>query len=90
MQSLRTSQRIDTDSREAYKKLSNYHEHVLFFKDILDNLRSCATKGNLIESMLFVACEFLLVKRICIVVSNLYEMITFSCCRAGNIIIPEH
>lgn len=53
---VRASQCTIDAAREAYRKLANFKEHILFFKDNLDALRGYHMKKDLIPEDLFRKC----------------------------------
>lgn len=85
----RTSQ-INLDrARDAYKKLTNFKEQIMFFKQILDDLRYYQQKKNsLFTTDLFKKCEFLLVKKCYIIAKDLHQILLFGTHAQGNIMIP--
>ena len=88
--SFRNSQINQDRARDAYKKLANFKEQVLFFKQILEDLRYYHQKKNsLFTEDLFKKCEFLLVKRCYIISKDLHQILLFGTHAQGNIMIPE-
>lgn len=49
---VRNSQFTKDLARQAYRKLSNHKENILFFKDNLDYLRTCNQKKIIPEGLL--------------------------------------
>jgi hypothetical protein len=88
-QYLRASQLGKDSAREAYRKLVNYKEHIIFFKSVLENLRSYHKKRDIIQEELFRKCEFLLVKKCYIIVKDLHQILLFGTHTQGSIIIPK-
>jgi hypothetical protein len=86
---VRASQFTIDLGREAYRKLANHKENILFLKDNLDYLRTCNIKRRIIPEGLFRKCEFLLVKRCYIIAKDLQQIILFGTHVSGNIIIPK-
>ena len=87
--SFRNSQINQDRARDAYKKLANFKEQVLFFKQILEDLRYYHQKKNsLFTDDLFKKCEFLLVKRCYIISKDLQQILLFGTHAQGNIMIP--
>lgn len=86
---VRASQFTIDLGREAYRKLANHKENILFLKDNLDYLRTCNLKRRIIPEGLFRKCEFLLVKRCYIIAKDLQQIILFGTHASGNIIIPK-
>jgi hypothetical protein len=77
-------------SREAYRKLTNFKEQILFFKDVLNDIRYYQQKKKLLFTFdLFKKCEFLLVKRAYIIAKDLHQILLFGTHAQGNIMIPE-
>jgi hypothetical protein len=77
-------------AREAYRKLANHKENILFFKDNLDYLRASNQKNKrIIPEGLFRKCEFLLVKRCYIIAKDLQQIFLFGTHTQGNITIPK-
>ena len=75
---------------EAYKKLRNFKEQILFFRKILEDLRYYNQKKNQLFSIdLFKKCEFLLVKRCYIIAKDLHQILLFGTHAQGNIMIPK-
>ncbi len=88
--SFRNSQINQDRARDAYKKLANFKEQVLFFKQILEDLRYYHQKKNsLFTDDLFKKCEFLLVKRCYIISKDIHQILLFGTHAQGNIMIPE-
>lgn len=77
-------------SRDAYRKLANFKEQILFFKQIYEDLKAYMQKKNLLFSVdLFKKCQFLLVKRCYIIAKDLHQIFLFGTHAQGNIMIPE-
>lgn len=87
---VRASQFTKDLAREAYRKLNNLKENILFFKDNLDYLRTCNFKKKIIPEGMFRKCEFLLVKRCYIIAKDLQQIFLFGTHRQGNIVIPKN
>jgi hypothetical protein len=87
---VRASQFTKDLAREAYRKLNNHKENILFFKDNLDYLRTCNHKKKIIPEGMFRKCEFLLVKRCYIIAKDLQQIFLFGIHVHGNIIIPKN
>ena len=75
--------------REATKKLSNFKEQIIFFKQVLEDLRYYHQKKSMLFTEdLFRKCEFLLVKRAYIIAKDLHQILLFGTHAQGNIMIP--
>ena len=53
---VRASQFTKDLAREAYRRLNNFKEHILFFKDNLDYLRASNFKKRIIPEGMFRKC----------------------------------
>ena len=90
-QTFRASQLTQDRARSAYQKLNNIKEQILFFKEILEDLRFYHRKKStpLFSDDLFKKCEFLLVKRAYIQAKDLHQIFVFGTHTQGNIMIPK-
>lgn len=89
-ENFKNAQLVQDRAREAYKKLSNFKEQILFFKQILEDLRYYHQKKKMLFSVdLFRKCEFLLVKRCYIIAKDLHQILLFGTHAQGNIMIPK-